>query len=457
MLDKFTEDLAIIQKLGTFPNQEQSLQPDEMKAKFDQAALAIQKYINQYLIPEIDRVIATNQLNEERVAEAQWLAANAKSVADHAFEIAGIAKTDATQATMAATHALEELGKIQNTIRSYVKTVSGHSPDQNGDITLPYLQIDFRKLMGFDTIVYNGSNPRQKDVGATFRFIEPSEYNPIPNNLNAYLSDMPAVLNGTFKATENAQDEYNFKFAYAFSGGYSNSDNRITACVVIEPATGKIYRFDFADAGCTVTTSTIGESGGGAIQPLTFTGAVEATYDGTEPVEIPIPSGGGGGDVDELLIDFTTEEEVQQIDIPLTGISEKIRNAKTLIFHINIPGLPSADTATDSANVEAAFWRTWNMATIFNGNIAPSNQMSYKAPGWGYSVVERTFKGLNPAIITQIARTKNNSICSFTDHHHLYDYRDNTLSDSATLRVTSAIPLCIGTRIRLWVKGELKE
>lgn len=30
-------------------------------------------------------------------------------------------------------------------------------------------------------------------------------------------------------------------------------------------------------------------------QPLTFTGAVEATYDGTEPISVEIPSGGGGG------------------------------------------------------------------------------------------------------------------------------------------------------------------
>jgi hypothetical protein len=51
--------------------------------------------------------------------------------------------------------------------------------------------------------------------------------------------------------------------------------------------------------------------------PLTFTGAVNATYDGTQPVTVEIPQGGGssGGGFDlPLLYEVTTTEEVRWID-----------------------------------------------------------------------------------------------------------------------------------------------
>lgn len=51
----------------------------------------------------------------------------------------------------------------------------------------------------------------------------------------------------------------------------------------------------------------------GLPNPLTFTGAVEATYDGSAPMTVDIPAGGGGGW--KLLGDITLEEsEVKQVD-----------------------------------------------------------------------------------------------------------------------------------------------
>ena len=48
---------------------------------------------------------------------------------------------------------------------------------------------------------------------------------------------------------------------------------------------------------------------------LTFTGAVNAEYDGSEAVEVNIPAGGGGGAGWNLVADLTVEEEVKRLSI----------------------------------------------------------------------------------------------------------------------------------------------
>jgi hypothetical protein len=59
---------------------------------------------------------------------------------------------------------------------------------------------------------------------------------------------------------------------------------------------------------------------GGEMQPLTFTGAVNATYDGSEAVEVEIPEGGsGGGDGWSKLVDMATEEDVSELLILFDG------------------------------------------------------------------------------------------------------------------------------------------
>lgn len=50
-IPNMTEDLKIIQGLSDLPNSEDGLTADELKEKFDHAALAIQTYINTILIP----------------------------------------------------------------------------------------------------------------------------------------------------------------------------------------------------------------------------------------------------------------------------------------------------------------------------------------------------------------------------------------------------------------------
>lgn len=52
-LPKLTDDLAIIQALSDLPNSEDGLTADELKAKFDEAALAIQAFLNDKLVPAV--------------------------------------------------------------------------------------------------------------------------------------------------------------------------------------------------------------------------------------------------------------------------------------------------------------------------------------------------------------------------------------------------------------------
>lgn len=48
----FTDNVEIIQELGTFPNQDDGLSADALKAKFDEAAKLIKAFINEWIVPQ---------------------------------------------------------------------------------------------------------------------------------------------------------------------------------------------------------------------------------------------------------------------------------------------------------------------------------------------------------------------------------------------------------------------
>lgn len=54
-IQKFTEDLEIISKLGDNPGTDDNLTTDAFRAKFDEGPLKIQKYINEVLIPAAEQ------------------------------------------------------------------------------------------------------------------------------------------------------------------------------------------------------------------------------------------------------------------------------------------------------------------------------------------------------------------------------------------------------------------
>ena len=54
-IPKFNDDLNIISKLGDNPGSDNNLSTDAFRAKFDEAGLKIQKYLNDVLIPEVNQ------------------------------------------------------------------------------------------------------------------------------------------------------------------------------------------------------------------------------------------------------------------------------------------------------------------------------------------------------------------------------------------------------------------
>lgn len=82
------------------------------------------------------------------------------------------------------------------------------------------------------------------------------------------------------------------------------------------------------------------------IQPLTFTGAVEAEYNGSEPVTVNIPSGGGGGGEStfRLINTVNITEEVSTITIDKDGDGNAFEISEVLIY------FDTTTYATASAN-----------------------------------------------------------------------------------------------------------
>lgn len=179
------------------------------------------------------------------------------------------AENAASQAFISADRANTAAQAAELASKSSVKTVNGVAPDENGNVTvagdgadLQYLQIVRRKLRGYDLLaLYNGKAFKEAEIPLAFSCIEPSEYNGLSSILQNHLENMPAMLCGTFRATDTAEEEYTFDYAYAFSGiGEAN------AAIVLDPKAGKLWHFVFAGGSYTVKTSAIGESSGGTSQ-----------------------------------------------------------------------------------------------------------------------------------------------------------------------------------------------
>ncbi len=58
-IPELTDDVEVIQKLGRRPNSDDGLTESAFKAKFDEAGIAIKKFINQYVVPAINDYVAS--------------------------------------------------------------------------------------------------------------------------------------------------------------------------------------------------------------------------------------------------------------------------------------------------------------------------------------------------------------------------------------------------------------
>lgn len=68
-LEIMKENVQIIQSLSDYPNQEEGLTAGEMKAKFDEAAVRLQAYLNGEVVPAVNEKVNGVQL-DEAVADA---------------------------------------------------------------------------------------------------------------------------------------------------------------------------------------------------------------------------------------------------------------------------------------------------------------------------------------------------------------------------------------------------
>lgn len=86
MIPKMTDDLKIIQALSDLPNSEDELTAQELKAKFDEAGLTIQNYINKILIQAI--VAAQIPFNKTTAINADTIQAAIENVQSQVQEAA---------------------------------------------------------------------------------------------------------------------------------------------------------------------------------------------------------------------------------------------------------------------------------------------------------------------------------------------------------------------------------
>lgn len=122
------------------------------------------------------------------------------------------------------------------------------------------------------------------------------------------------------------------------------------------------------------------ESGGGSNQPLTFTGAVNATYDGSEAVTVNIPSGGGSSGW-EVLMETTLEQETEIVIKNLTDVTEAV-------VKLIVPPYPDGDeqTFTSSGNILGVHLNTIPVrrkekAVVLNAHVWTTGKYAH---GWVY-------------------------------------------------------------------------
>ena len=92
---------------------------------------------------------------------------------------------------------------------------------------------------------------------------------------------------------------------------------------------------------------------------LTFTGAVTGRYDGSEPLSVEIPSGGGGGDSWELVNSVITSEEVATVEIS-TNSSGETFSLQNLLVAIYVPYGASITGLVSFINQ----WKTFTVSGI---------------------------------------------------------------------------------------------
>ena len=131
------------------------------------------------------------------------------------------------------------------------------------------------------------------------------------------------------------------------------------------------------------------------LQPLTFTGAVEATYDGKTPVTVNIPQGGsgtgGGGNASIFRTTVTSEEEVNGISVQLPA---PISSFHEIYFRLS---LSSGITENMALYIHAGEYK--NLGSLNSGTRSFTLSCRYLSEGM-FSLGTNSSSNANPSIPT---------------------------------------------------------
>ena len=161
--------------------------------------------------------------------------------------------------------------------------------------------------------------------------------------------------------------------------------------------------------------------------PLTFTGAVEATYDGTENVTVNIPSGGGSGKF-RVIRQIILSEQTDRVDITVDDdgktfeLSEIYVNALVQSYNDTneevtfLPngGWTTIDPFIPSINKTSKSSDTWKNQMIFHAVFALGGELlAYQLPEGSKTPKSKFMPGR--AVLTKVSIVGKFAVgCKFT-------------------------------------------
>ena len=238
--------------------------------------------------------------------------------------------TDLEEALTPLTGTTETLTPMQvyNAIKSGKSVVLQHTNSQFGLFTFASFNIfEGQKVVVSTSIVKTGDaylvGSLVGDAGSNnewiFNSTEMAEAADIPEAVNNALAQ--AKASGEFDGADGKS-----AYAYAQDGGYTGTETEFAA---------KLAKEKFANP-----------------YALTFTGAVNETYDGSSAKTIEIPSGGGGGGTNLSLVYENTFENIAGINETIDALNGK----ENFVFNIEFTPLADSTTAV-----------TMNNSFLYNG------------------------------------------------------------------------------------------
>jgi len=209
-----------------------------------------------------------------------------------------------------------------------IKSVNGITPDKDGNVTvevggnagmaqpLKFMHLTEEGTSWTTAAIYDGTEETVVYLPNQVTHITET------NGRTIKSADGLCHFDGSIKVASLQDRVYHFDDAYGV-GIYNGGHRRV---YIADPFNNTQYLFKFTkgsaiNAYTVVTAPLVSESSTGSaaeLQPLTFTGAVNATYDGTTPISVEIPAGGsGGGNAWQLVQSITTEENVSSVTVTL--------------------------------------------------------------------------------------------------------------------------------------------